>query len=78
MLLDSFDPADVILFLFLRTSLLPSRKRLLGNLVFFTTPLAGGAVCPTGGLTVWTAAWLGYSSFLGQSFMSGVSGDPRS
>lgn len=34
MLLDSFAPADVILFLFLRTSLLPSRKRLLGNLVF--------------------------------------------
>ena len=45
---------------------------------FFTTPVAHGAVCPAGGLTAWTAALFSYTSFLGESFMSGVSGDPRS
>jgi len=40
----------------------------------FTTPLAGGAVCPAGGLTAWTAALFGYSSFLGEKCLSSCLG----
>lgn len=78
LLLHSFTPADVTLFPFLRAFLLHSlQEKAAWKSCFFTTPLAGSAVCPTGGLTVWTAPLFGYSSFLGQSFKPGVTGDPR-